>query len=123
MAVYALGFLIIVAVAVYIAYPFLSVRLPLPAPAHDSDEAELRRRREILYREIAELDFDRRLGKVDEDDYRDQRDEYLEEAATVLKELDERTGVESRREREADLPSLDSEIESEVRRLRDRARP
>lgn len=59
------------------------------ASASDDDYVELQRRRESLYREIADLDFDYRLGKVGEDDYRNQRVEYLDEAATVLQELDE----------------------------------
>ena len=121
MAVYILGLAIILITALYIVYPFLSLRGRLPARGSD-DESELLQRRELLYREIAELDFDQRLGRLDEEDYRDQREEYLEEAATVLKALDERSGFDQARDGESALPSIDSEIEREVRRLREQAR-
>ena len=85
-----IGLVVLGAIAWYIVAPLLSGRSGTRmASASDDDYVELQRRRESLYREIVDLDFDYRLGKVGEDDYRNQRVEYLDEAATVLQELDE----------------------------------
>jgi hypothetical protein len=111
------GFAIVAAVALYVVWPLIERRPAAPATARVSDEiADLISRRDTLYRELADLDFDHRLGKVDDDDYREQREDYLDEAALVLERLDSAAGAP---ELGGSLPPARiAEIEAEVRRLR-----
>jgi hypothetical protein len=120
MIVDLVGLAIVCMVALFVAYPLLVARRGPPVPNREA-ELDLLRQRDTLYREIADLDFDRRTGKVGEEDYREQREEYLEEAATVLQRLDEQPAAAS--PQLAPAPSsFDDEIEREVRRLRARTR-
>ena len=116
-----LGLVIVCFAALYVAYPLLTARRGL-LPADTDGERDLLRQRDTLYREIADLDFDHRTGKVSEEDYREQREEYLEEAAAVLRELDETPAIDEPQRRPPLAPEVDDEIEREVQRLRDRAR-
>jgi hypothetical protein len=110
-----IGLLLVAAVAWYVASP---LRTPDADGQPDGEDAlpDLRMRRETLYREIADLDFDRRLGKVSEQDYQAERDVYLTEAAAVLEQID--------RAEPLTLPyddgpmSSDTALEDEIRRLR-----
>lgn len=65
---------------------------------------ELLEERERIYGAIRELDFDYRMGKVEEDDYQQTRTRYQEQAIVVLKAIDQSNGrpeaIESRVERE-----------------------
>jgi len=114
-----LGLAIVCAAAWYVALPLLRARRGV-FPVDTEPERDLLRQRDTLYREIADLDFDRRTGKVGEEDYREQREEYLEEAATVLRELDERPVPEPPARPVPSISEFDDEIEREVRRLRAR---
>jgi hypothetical protein len=80
--------LIVTVAGLYIAWPLRRVLKSPEADARTSS-ADLAARRDTLYREIADLDFDHRLGKVDDRDYETQRGVYLEEASDVLRCLDE----------------------------------
>jgi hypothetical protein len=85
-----LGFLIVTLVAVYVALPLVH-RSDEPW-AVDADAGEnLRWRRDTLYRELADLDFDFRSGKVSAEDYRQQRQVYVDDAAVILRQIDEAT--------------------------------
>lgn len=116
-----LGLAIVCVAALYVAYPLLTSRRGL-MPADTEGERDLLRQRDTLYREIADLDFDHRTGKVGEADYREQREEYLEEAAAVLRDLDEQPAIEGLQRRPPLAPEVDDEIEREVQRLRARTR-
>src|SRR5713226_10377804 len=108
-----LGFLIVAAVAVYVAWPLFSPSGGTLGSGAVDALADLRSRREVLYREIVDLDFDHRVGKVGEEDYRTERDGYVTEAASVLQQLDS-GGPESQR-RSAEMTSLERELEEEIR--------
>jgi len=110
-----IGLLIVAAVGMYVAWP-LRLRSENPSGLLGYDTlAGLHSRRETLYREIADLDFDLRLGKVAEDDYRLEREGYVAEAAAVLEQLD-RTEPAAVPEREG-MTARSRELEEEVRRI------
>jgi hypothetical protein len=83
-----IGFLLVALAGLYIVWP---LRKPpvTTAMADRQAEEDLIVRRDILYREIADLDFDRRLRKIDDADYQSQRRDYLEEASELLERLDQ----------------------------------
>ncbi|MDE2830506.1 MAG: hypothetical protein OXN20_10345, partial [Gemmatimonadota bacterium] len=49
---------------------------------------ELIEQRDMVYEAIRELDFDHRMGKVEEDDYRQTRARYTAQAVELIKSLD-----------------------------------
>jgi hypothetical protein len=114
MVIEALGLIIIVVAAWYIAAPLLGPAQRRPDADAGESWTELRRRRSTLYREIADLDFDYRTGKVATSDYQEQREEYLSEAAAILRALDTRAGATEGIE----PTGVDAEIEREIQQLR-----
>ena len=75
--------------------------------------AVLLEQRDSLYSAIKELDFDHRMGKVEDEDYRRMREDYTQSAATVLKDLDRSDG----------RSRVTSEIEREVAAVREKNQP
>jgi hypothetical protein len=76
--------------AFYIAAPFYreaSLRAPAGAPLR-ARQRELETRREGLLRELKELELDRRMGKVDADQYAQSRARATQEASLVLRQLE-----------------------------------
>ena len=111
------------AVAFYIAAPFLresALRAPAGAPTRERKRA-LEMKREALLREIKELEFDRRMGKVDPDEYASARGRLTQEAAQVLTQLEEAARASSRAEKPA-RARVALEIEAEVAVARARRR-
>jgi hypothetical protein len=105
-----LGLVIVLVAAVFIALPLTRPELAEP----DDPAAELLERRAAIYRAIADLDLEFGERRISPDDYARQRDEYLEEAASILRQLDEATNP---------LPSnadRTDAIERELRELRER---
>ena len=66
-------------------------RIELPSRGQ-TRRRELLEQRERIYEAISELDFDYRVGKVEEDDYQQTRNRYEEEAIAVLKAIDRSGG-------------------------------
>jgi hypothetical protein len=112
----ALGFLIVAVVAVYVAWPLFNPSSGTRSSTAVDSLDDLRSRRLLLYREIADLEFDHRVGKVGEEDYRTERDGFVAEAASVLEQLDG-DGPQSRRF-SAEINSTERELEEEIRALR-----
>src|SRR4051812_48804546 len=73
------------------------------APRRASISPELVARRDRIYTEIRELEFDQRVGKVSGDDYPIARERLEPEAARVLRAID------------LEVSLLEEEIEGEVR--------
>ncbi len=101
------------------------------AGATDAEGESLERLRDDLYARIVELDFDREVGKTDEEEYRQERADLKRQALAVLRLLDERDGraatavlaapaVSEAIEREVAAADgdLEDEVEREVRALR-----
>lgn len=98
-----LAVVLILGVGAWVVYPFIrpSTSLAFARPAE-----ELLARRDRIYGELRELEFDRRVGKVTEDDYEESRARLETEAARVLRAIEARTR------------DIDEVIEREVQRLR-----
>ena len=75
--------------------------------------AVLLEHRDSFYSAIKELDFDHRMGKVEDEDYQRMREDYTQRAATVLKELDRSDG----------RSRIAGEIEREVDAVRKKSQP
>jgi hypothetical protein len=97
---YALGALVVLIALVFVGWPLL--RPPAVPVLTDDAPASPAEQRAEIYRELVELDLDRRLGKVDEADHEAQTTALLARAAELLGEED------------ATFESLDSEIEREI---------
>ncbi len=95
----ALGFLIVAAVGLYIAWPLRSPLRESPVALGEDPLADLLSRRDTVYREIVDLDFDHRLGKVSGDDYQLEREEYVSEAADLLDQIDRKRAAADPSER------------------------
>ena len=97
---------LVIAVVAFVVYPlFRSDRSLLISTVSQSEE--LFRRRDRIYAELRDLDFDYRVGKVTAEDYREARDQLETEAARILQAID------------VEIKAIDEEIEREVRRLRE----
>jgi len=82
---------VLILVVIFLAQPLLGKRagVPRPAPGVSSLEAELDRTIDTL----RELDFDRALGKIPEDEYPLRRQELVAQGADQLRRLDEARGT------------------------------
>ncbi len=77
---------------------------------------DLIEQRDMVYEAIRELDFDHRMGKVEEDDYRQTRARYTAQAVELIKSLDK---VSSQTDRPAPKPQgISDQIESEIAAIR-----
>lgn len=79
------------AVITYIGYPLFRPRTEInEEPEMDNRELdEVVAEKESTLAAIAELDFDRAMGNLSEEDYRDLRDKYRLKALALLKREDE----------------------------------
>ena len=78
--------LLTLATLVFIALPLVRPSGAQPPPS-DSASADLLSRRDRIYGELRELDFDARVGKVTGADYVEARDRLESDAARVLRAL------------------------------------
>ena len=77
---------------------------------------DLIEQRDMIYEAIRELDFDHRMGKVEEDDYRQTRARYTAQAVELIKSLDK---ASERADRPAPEPQgISDQIESEIAAIR-----
>jgi hypothetical protein len=77
--------------------------------------SKLQANRERLLRSLQELETDFAVGKIAQDDYQEQRAQYVAEGAATLREIDNITGSSEELSQARDL---DAEIESAVEQLR-----
>jgi hypothetical protein len=110
-----LGLAIVAAAALYIALPLVRRTTNISRDAGSESLDDLLARRETLYREVTDLQFDRGTGKVSDAEYREQREECLAALAALVTEIDARGPLKT-----GDSPggSLEAELEDEIRRLR-----
>jgi hypothetical protein len=97
---YALGAIVVLIALAFVGWPLIR---PTATPVL-SDDAPVSpaEQRAAIYRELVELDLDRRLGKVDPADHEAQANALIAHAASLLGEED------------ATIESLDDEIEREI---------
>jgi hypothetical protein len=98
-----LGLLLASLALVFVLYPVLK---PTPDSEVTRDDAELAERRRALYRQILEIEFDQRLGKLDETDARELSERLLSQAAELM-------ASESSAEHE-----IEARVESEIQAAR-----
>lgn len=105
--------LIALAFGVWIARPLLGRRRSLPSEsAQDRRTADLMEEKQSVYRSILDLEMDHDMGKIDEDDYRQLRQQSKAEALGILHQL----GTED--SAEADAATLEDEIRAARARMR-----
>jgi hypothetical protein len=84
---YVIAFVLLsLAVALVVARP---LRRPAEPGREDARRAELEAAKEAKYREIRDAELDHRMGKLSEDDWRAVDRELRDEAARILRRLDE----------------------------------
>ena len=77
--------LLLLACGAYIFWP----QHGLLSPTHEKTRLDyLRERKDVIYDNLRDLNFEYRAGKFPEDDYTRQRDHLEHEAALVLAEMD-----------------------------------
>ena len=86
-----IGVLAVVAVFAYMLMPVVRRRQieEVEAERWDLGRADLEAQREVIYRELRDLDFDHRAGKLADADYQQLRQQLQRRAAAVLMQLDE----------------------------------
>ena len=94
-----LGLSLLILVALFLARPLLASK---PQQTTSSDKRlQLEQEKESYLNEIHALDFDHETGKIPTDVYEQQRAQLLNEAAAVLKALDE-------------MPAEDGDVYSQI---------
>lgn len=81
-----LGLALLFLIALYVSRPFLQGRLR--ADAEMSDREALLAQKDALLEQIRLLDFEHETGKMPDGEYRRQRDQLVQQAAAILKQLD-----------------------------------
>ena len=91
MSEYVISLLVVVLVSVFTIYPlFLSRRKPGVADSSEANRLEqLYERRDLYYSSIKDIELDRDMGKLNEQDYAELISRYKEKAATVTKLISE----------------------------------
>jgi len=100
--------LLLVGCGFYIGRPLLGRRSS--SALGNTSTRQLTERKEQLYSSILELEFDRELGKLPEDDFQRMRSELETEALAIIHQLDQLNGQSS-------PDSLEQRIEREVAAL------
>ncbi|HIC87971.1 MAG TPA: zinc ribbon domain-containing protein [Anaerolineae bacterium] len=111
--------LALVAIGVVLWPLFHAQRWEAGGAAVDADAdvtlADLEAQRDAIYQQIKDLEFDFRVGKIAEEDYRFFDKQLRIQAAGILKALDERLSQDGQRP----LPSdMDARLEQEIAAFR-----
>lgn len=141
-----LGLALLIVVAVFVLRPLVEKSGARATHARSNAKENgtrevLLRQRDAIYAAIRELDFDFRLGKISEEDYRPQREQLALQGVAILKQLDalspngdatlegeieaeiarrrrKRTGPSGQRATPQQADLSDAEIEAQIRALR-----
>lgn len=108
--------IVVAAILVLAALAFVAAPLRRRAPAkggkRPAELADLEKEKRRLLELIRDIEFDRQVGKVLEDDYRSSLARYKTEAVDVMKRID---ALMPRR-------SVESVVDEEISRIRDSLR-
>lgn len=111
--------LIAVGVLLFIFTPLFATRDTITQiTQRENKRRQMREESERIYEAIRELDFDHRMGKIEDDDYQDMRNRYQAQAVEVMKALDKTNG---RADRAPDVvldKTIDDSIEKEIAAIR-----
>jgi len=83
---------LLVVFALYVGRPLLDVRLQAKIPPLSASILQLQERKEELYATIKELELDRDLGKLRQEDYLQLRQDLESQALALLQQLDQLNG-------------------------------
>jgi hypothetical protein len=114
-----LGLALILLVALFVLRPFLMQPARNPRPTPVSNGQMLLARKEALLNRIRDLDFDQETGKIPAAEHQQQRLVLMNEAAAILRQLDQPASDEPA----ISPPPADDEIEAAIARLRQANRP
>jgi hypothetical protein len=109
-----IGLLIAIAAALYVIAPLLwprtfGVEVPSPLPTAPDETRTPHALRDEILAAIVDLDFERAVGKTDEEEYREERAALKRRALTVIRAIDAREGERA---------ALDETVEREIRDAR-----
>jgi hypothetical protein len=118
-----LGVALLLLVALFIFRPFLMPtarnQRPLFTNKQQLSQAALLARKEALLNRVRDLDFDHETGKLPAIEHQQQRLILMNEAAAILRQLDQPAGDEPT----AIVPPAADEIEAAIARLRQANKP
>lgn len=76
-----------IGVVIFIGYPLMEGRRRT-AGRGNHRAGELEARKEAIYAQIKDIDFDYATGKLSDEDYQELRTRYKQDAVSILKEID-----------------------------------
>ncbi len=83
-------FLLSVAVSLFVVYPIVKTKTGFSYKEGSNHRArDLEERKEAIYAAIKEIEFDYQMGKLSEEDFKELRQQYKEEAIGLLKKIDQ----------------------------------
>ena len=106
--------LLAVATGTWIARPLLKGRRALRSFAGPNRTADLLERKQSIYRTIVDLEMDHEMGKIDDADYEQLKQQSKTEAVGIIREL------EGQASSELEHATLEDEIQTARARLRKR---
>ncbi|HEY53239.1 MAG TPA: zinc-ribbon domain-containing protein [Caldilineae bacterium] len=111
---FLIALLLILLAGAVVLWPFLRPQPvgAVPATGEDPRLAELYSQRDMLYQAIRDARFDLQTGKLSQEDYDQQAARLKQNAAAVLRQIDQL-------ETQLVSPKLDAEIEAEVMSARE----
>ena len=109
-------FILTVGVGVFILYPLIDRRTAQKSV--ESEAEELIHRRDQLFNDIRELEFDYRTGKLNDADYQQLLGELKSNAATVIEALESKQRRQSTSERTSRRTVSDADIEARITQAR-----
>ncbi len=111
--------LISAAVLLFVFRPLFTDHEAIEAASNrESRRRQLLEDRENIYEAIRELDFDYRMGKVEEDDYKTTRARYQSRAVQLMKAIDQTNGRSEPASQQAPTGAIDVQIEQEIAAIR-----
>jgi hypothetical protein len=102
---------LLVGFALYVGLPLLNAQLRVQMPSSGAPTQQLQERKEQLYATIKELELDRDLGKLHEEDYQKLRRDLESQALDLLQQLDQLNG-------HTHAETLRTRIEEDISKLR-----
>ncbi|MFQ5631185.1 MAG: zinc ribbon domain-containing protein [bacterium] len=96
---------IILASLAYITQPYFQKQpaVPKTKKAQSKRRIDLQAQRDTVLASIKDLEFDREMGKVSEEDYLQMNDQFRREAVSILQQIDQsngRPGAHKKRKRD-----------------------
>lgn len=86
--IYILSAILAAGILTVVCWPLFSKTRSLDSAILDETEWDLiQRKKDVIFANIQDLDFEHQCGKLSEEDYKDLRVEMVSEAATVMNQI------------------------------------